>query len=165
MDDTAQNKNQTDDNVSSQSQPQVPVPSQPQPQPQVTPVGTVNKEVEVAPVSDFVKPSETAVIKDKEVAEAGIVEAEKQIKLEEAHEKLGVTPSAESTPVKTEPTGMVQLPISEQDAKKIVSKGPGNFNLEKFFSGVFFTDSIYGFAILMLKHLKKIHKKLTGQPA
>jgi len=157
MDDTAQKQNQTDDNV------QVPVPLQPQPQ--VTPTGTVNKEVEAAPTSDFIKPSETVAIKDREVAEAGIVEAEREIKLEEAHEKMGVRLSAESTPVKTEPTSKVQLPMDEKEAGKFAKKGPGhNFNLEKFFEGVFFADSVYGLAILMLKHLKRIHKKLTGQP-
>jgi hypothetical protein len=164
MDDTAQKQKLASDNAPVQAQPSVPVQPQVQPQPQVAPTGTANKEVEVAPVSDFVKPSEPEPIKDREVAEAGIVEAEKQIKLEEAHEQMEVSLAAESTPVKTEPTSVVQLP-SEQEAKKIVRKGPRNFNLEKFFSGVFFADSIYGFAILMLKHLKRIHKKLVGQPA
>lgn len=156
MDDTAQNKNQTDNNI----------PVQPQPQPQVTPVGTTNKEIGVAPVGDFIKPSESEPIRDKEVAEAGVVEVEKEIKLEEAHEKTGVRLSGESTPVKTEPTGAVQLPMDEKEAKQAAKKGPGhNFNLEKFFEGIFFADSIYGFALLMLKHLKRIHGKLTGHPA
>jgi hypothetical protein len=164
MDDTAQKPNQTNNNVLSQSQP--PVPVQPQPQPQVAPVGTANKEVGVAPVSDFVKPSEQEPIKDKEVAEAGVVEVEKEIKLEEAHEKMGVRLSGEATPVKTEPTGAVQLPMDEKEAQKTTKKGPGhNFNLEKFFEGIFFADSIYGFAVLMLKHLKRIHQKLIGQSA
>ncbi|MGA2911726.1 MAG: hypothetical protein ABSE17_03800 [Candidatus Levyibacteriota bacterium] len=162
MDDTAQKPNQTNNNVLSQSQP--PVPVQPQLQPQVAPVGSTNKEVETAPVSDFVKPSETAAIKDKEVADAGIVEAEREIKIEEEQEKIGV--KAVPAPVKTEPTGAVQLPMDEKEAEKLAKKGPGhNFNLEKFFEGIFFADSIYGFALLMLKHLKRIHGKLTGRPA
>jgi hypothetical protein len=170
MDDTAQNKNQTQagDDVQVQVQPVVPVQPlaqpQPQTQPQVIPTGTANKEVEMAPVSDFVKPSETAVIKDKEVAEAGIIEAERGIKLEEAHEKLGVRLAAESTPVKTQPSGLVQLPMDEKEAEQAAKKGPGhNVNLEKFFEGIFFADSVYGFAVLMLKHLKKIHGKIIGQ--
>ena len=157
MDDTAQKQKLVSDNAQVQAQPQA------QPQPQVTPTGTANKEIEVAPVSDFVKPSEKIVI-DKEVVDAGIVEAEREIKLEEVHEKMGVKLAAESTPVKTEPTGMVQLP-DEKEAEKMAKKGPGhNINLEKFFEGIFFADSVYGFAILMLKHLKRIHGKITGQP-
>jgi hypothetical protein len=169
MDDTAQKQAQVNDDV--QVQPSVPVqppvqaPPQPATQPQVTtPVGgTGNKEV--APVSDYVRASEAAVIKDREVSDAGIVEVEKEIKLEEAHEKMGVRLSAESTPVKTEPSGIVQLPMDEKEAEKQIKKGPGhNINLEKFFDGIFFADSVYGFAVLMAKHLKRIHHKLTGQP-
>jgi len=159
MDDTAQKQKLANDNA------QVHTQSQAQPQPQVLPTGTANKEVETAPVSDYIRSSEPEMIRDKEVVDAGILEAEREIKLEEVHEKMGVKLSAESTPVKTEPTGVVQLPIDEQEAKKIAKKGPGNFNLGKFFEGIFFADSVYGFAILMLKHLKRIHRQLTGQPA
>jgi hypothetical protein len=158
MDDTAQKQKLVNDNTQVQTQPQA------QPQTQVLPTGTANKEIEVAPVSDFVRPSEPEPIKDQEVVDAGVAAIEKEMKLEEVHERMGVKLSAESTPVKTEPTGMVQLPISEQEAKKTIKRGPGrNFNLEKFFEGIFFADSVYGFAILMLKHLKRIHGKITGQ--
>jgi hypothetical protein len=173
MDDTAQKQAQINDDAQAQIQPSVPVQSQPvgsqtstQPrvQPQVTPTGTANKEVGSAPVSDYVRASEAAVIKDREVSDAGIVEVEKEIKLEEAHEKMGVRLSAESTPIKTQPSGLVQLPLDKKEAEKLIKKGPGNFDLPKFFEGVFFADSIYGFAILMAKHLKRIHHKLIGIP-
>jgi hypothetical protein len=174
MDDTAQNQNQVNDNTQPQpvvqSQPiQTPVqptaPVQPQSQPVITPVGGANKEVGVAPVSDYVRASEAAVIRDREVSDAGIVEVEKEIKLEEAHEKMGVRLSAESTPVKTEPSGLVQLPMDEKETEKVIKKGPGhNINLEKFLDGLFFADSVYGLAVLMAKHLKRIHHKITGQP-
>ena len=168
MDDTAQKQNQINDDAQVQTQPltpvQPPVPTQPQVQPQVTPTGTANKEVGAAPVSDYVRASEAAVIRDREVSDAGIVEVEKEIKLEEVHEKMGVRLSAESTPVKTEPTGLVQLPMDEKEAEKVIKKGPGhNINLEKFFDGIFFADSVYGFAVLMAKHLKRIHHKIFGQ--
>lgn len=168
MDDTAQKQNQINDDAQVQTQPltpvQPPVPAQPPVQPQVTPTGTANKEVGAAPVSDYVRASEAAVIRDREVSDAGIVEVEKEIKLEEVHEKMGVRLSAESTPVKTEPTGLVQLPMDEKEAEKVIKKGPGhNINLEKFFDGIFFADSVYGFAVLMAKHLKRIHHKIFGQ--
>jgi hypothetical protein len=162
MDDTAQN--QTDTNVQPAGQSPLGGTSQPQPQTQVTPVGSANKEIGVSSVNDSIRASEAAVIKDREVSDAGVIEVEKEIKLEKVHEKMGVRLSAESTPVKTEPTGMVQLPMDEKEVDKVIKKGPGNFNLPKFFEGIFFADSIYGFAILMAKHLKRIHKKLIGQP-
>ena len=162
MDDTAQKQNQINDDAQVQTQPLTPV--QPPVRPQVTPTGTANKEIEAAPVSDYVRASEAAVIRDREVSDAGIVEVEKEIKLEEVHEKMGVRLSAESTPVKTEPTGLVQLPMDEKEAEKVIKKGPGhNINLEKFFDGIFFADSVYGFAVLMAKHLKRIHHKIFGQ--
>jgi hypothetical protein len=155
MDDTAQNQNQTDGNV----QPQVPIQSQPQPQ--ATPVGAANKEIGVVPVSEFVKPSEKIAI-DKEVTDAGIVEAEREIKVEEEHERMGIRPSAESTPVKTEPTGMVQLPMTQGEIKKDLKRGPVRFSsIGEIFSGVNFANSIDFLAAL----LNKIHRKLTGQPA
>ena len=158
MDDTAQKQKLVNDNAQVQAQPQV------QPQSQVTPTGTANKEIEVAPVSDFIRPSEPEPIKDQEVVDVGVAAIEKEMKLEEVHEKMGVKLAAESTPVKTEPTGMVQLP-DEKEAEGMAKKGPGhNINLEKFFEGIFFADSVYGFAILMLKHLKRIHGKIIGQP-
>lgn|ERR1035437_5476330 len=130
-------------------------------QPQATPVGATNKEV--APVSNYVRASEAAVIMDREVSDAGIVEVEKEIKLEEAHEKMGVR--VEPAPVKTEPMGLVQLPMDEQATEAQIKKGPGhNINIEKFFEGIFFADSVYGFAVLMAKHLKRIHLRITGQP-
>jgi hypothetical protein len=174
MDDTAQNQNQVSDNTQpqpvvptqpvAQPEPQVQAPIQVSPQPQVTPVGSARKEVGIAPVSDYVRASEAAIIKDREVSDAGIVEVEKEIKLEEAHEKMGVRLSAESTPVKTEPSGLVQLPMDEKEAEKLIKKGPGhNINLEKFLDGIFFANSVYGLAVLMAKHLKRIHHKITGQ--
>jgi hypothetical protein len=168
MDDTAQKQNQANDNTQVQAQPQPQVPVQPvaqtpSPEP-ITPTGTTKKEAEMAPVSDYVRPSEPEPIKDKEVVEAGIAEAERGIKLEEVHEKMGVRLSAESTPVKTQPSGMVQLPLDEKEAEKLVKKGPGhNINLEKFIDGLFFADSVYGLAQLMMKHFKRIQSKLSGQ--
>lgn len=165
MDDTAQKQKLANNNV--QPQPVVPPPVQPPvpAQPQTSSVGTANKEVGVAPVGDYVRASEAAVIKDREVSDAGVVEVEKEIKLEEAHEKMGVRLSAESTPVKTQPSGMVQLPMDEKEAQKVIKAGPGhNINVEKFFEGIFFANSVYGLAVLMAKHLKIIHHKLLGIP-
>jgi hypothetical protein len=129
------------------------------------PTGTANKEVGVAPVNDAIRATEAAIIKDREVSDAGVVEVEREMKLEEVHEKMGVRLSAESTPVKTQPSGMVQLPMDDKEIIKTIKKGPGGRNLGKFFEGIFFADSVYGLAILMAKHLKRIHRKIIGQSA
>jgi hypothetical protein len=168
MDDTAQKQNQVSDNAQAQVQPQVPAQPQPvgpsplggTPQPQVTPVGTANKEVEAAPVGDFIKPSETAAIKDREVAEAGIVEAEREIKIEEEHEKLGIRP--EPAPVITEPTKIdVQSLMTPAEVKADLKKGPGTFNISGHYLGIYFTNS----KDFLVALLNKILRKQASQPA
>lgn len=145
MDNTAQN--QTNDKTQAQVQTQ-PV-AQTSIQPPTVPVGSVNKEVEMAPVSDFVKPSETPVIKDKEVAEAGVAEVSQTPELSKEHEQIGIKPSAEATPVKINESGPEDnLPLTQVQAAQTVKK---NKNIK---------SSIVWLAILMLKHFKKIHRKL-----
>lgn len=150
MDKAAQNQNQTNDNTQS------PVPSQPQDQaqPSVTSVGvgagagSINKEAEMAPVGDFVKPSETPLVKDREVAEAGVKEVLQSAELTKEHERIGVKPSAEATPVQIEPSGNVQLPMTQVQATQVLQKSK---NIK---------DSLVWLAILMIKHFKKMHRKL-----
>ena len=141
MDDTAQKQNQTGDNIQ----------SQPQPQPQPTPTGSLNKEAEVAPVSDFVKPTETPVVKDREVAEAGVTEMTQGVELNKEHEQIGVRASAETTPVKLEPSEKIQLPLDQMQAQQVVKTNKSS------------KSSIVWLAILMLKHFKKIRRKLLGK--
>lgn len=148
MDDTAQNQVNN-----SQAQPAVrtPLDNIPQSQPQVTPVGSTNKEVEVAPVSEYVRPTEAPAVRDKEVAEAGVTEVKQGVELDKEHEQIGVKNAAETTPVKVEPSNKVQLPLEEAEAQKVVKT---NKNIR---------SSIVWLAILMLKHFKKMHRKLLGK--
>lgn len=104
MDDTSQKQNQDDNQV---------------PQP-INPVGTPQKEVEVAPVSDYVVPSEVTPRIEKEVAEAGVKEVEQAPKLTEEHFKTGIKHAAEATPVQTEPTGKITLPMTQSEAERQV---------------------------------------------
>jgi hypothetical protein len=143
MDDTAQKQNQTNDKVQSQTQPQ--------PQPQVTPVGTVNKEVEAGTASDYVMPSEPEIVKEKEVKEVGVKEVLEAPRLTKEQERVGIKPSAETTPVPSQPSGNVQLPMTQAQAKQVAQK---NKNIR---------SSIVWLAILMLKHFKKVHRKLMGK--
>jgi hypothetical protein len=141
MDDTAQKQNQTGDNIQSQAQPQ----------PQPTPTGSLNKEAEAAPVSDFVKPTEMPAVKDREVAEAGVVEVTQGVELSKEHEQIGIRQAAETTPVKLEPSEKIQLPLDQTQAQQVVKTNKSS------------KSSIVWLAILMLKHFKKMHRKLLGK--
>jgi hypothetical protein len=150
MDDTAQNQV---NNGQTQAQPAVrtPLDNVPQPEPPVIPVGSTNKEVELAPVSDYVVATEKPIVKDKEVAESGVTEVPQGVELGKEHEQIGVKNAAETTPVKTEPSNKVQLPLEQAEAQKIVKTNKNT------------RSSIVWLAILMLKHFKKLHRKLLGK--
>lgn len=102
MDDTSQKQNQGDNQV----------------QQPVNPVSIPQKEVEAVPVSDYIVPSETSPIIEKEVAEAGVKEVNQAPRLTEEHFKAGIKHSAESTPVQREPTGQVKLPMTQSQAQQ-----------------------------------------------
>jgi hypothetical protein len=104
MDDSTQKQNNTSDVA------QVPA----------TPVSVPNKEVELAPVSDYLAPSAEieSIIKDKEVAEAGIKETSQTPSLTKEHFNVGIKHSAESTPVQRESTGQVKLPMTQNQAEQ-----------------------------------------------
>ena len=102
------------------------------------------------------------IVKDKEVAAAGVKEAEEQIKLEEINEKMGVKQSAESVQVKVEPTSNIKLPLTPDEIKSNTRKGQGIFNsINSLYTGINFSESIKFLAALLRKHLKRI----AGQPA
>ncbi|MCL5019838.1 MAG: hypothetical protein M1426_05170 [Patescibacteria group bacterium] len=102
MDDTAQKQNQGDNQV----------------QQPLNPVSTPQKEVEVVPASDYIVPSETSPIIEKEVAEAGVKEVGKAPELTEEHFRTGIKHAPESTPVPKEPTGIVKLPMTQSQAQQ-----------------------------------------------
>lgn len=108
MDDSLQKQNQTNDL---------------QEQPQVAQVSVPNKEAEQAPVSDYVLPSEKEPELPKEVQDAGVEKHEQYPALTEEHFKVGIKHSGPTTPVKTEPTGAVKLPMTQAQARQ---KAKGN---------------------------------------
>jgi hypothetical protein len=140
MDDTAQKTNQVT--------------------PQVGSVGTANKEIGVAPVSDFVRPSEPEPIRDREVTEAGVQKIEQEIKVEEQHEKMGIR--AEPAPIITEPTKIDgQSLMTPDEIKADLKKGPGLFNFSGHYLGIYFANS----RDFLAKLLDKILRKPSSQPA
>ncbi len=103
MDDTSQKQSQGDNQV-----------RQP-----LNPVSTPQKEVEVAPVSDYLSSSAEieSIIKDKEVKDAGVQEVGKAPDLTKEHFNIGIKHAAERTPVQREPTGQVKLPMTQNQAQ------------------------------------------------
>lgn len=134
MDDQAQKQNQDKTNA--------------QVQQPVNPVGSINKEAEMAPVQDFVSPSETSPVMDKEVKDAGIKEVGGAPKLTEEHFKAGVRHAAETTPVSTEPSGTVHLPMTQSQAGEKVK---GNTD-----------DSATWLASLIMRIFKKMRLSKDG---
>ncbi|MCL5434808.1 MAG: hypothetical protein M1405_00255 [Patescibacteria group bacterium] len=112
MDDTSQKQNQHQ--VQGQNQTQQPV----------SPVSTPQKEVEAAPVSDYIVPSEVTPRIEKEVSEAGVKEVGKAPQLTEEHFKTGIKHAPESTPVPKEPTGAVKLPMTKSQAEQQAKGNP-----------------------------------------
>ena len=99
--DGLKNQNPTDGQVQ-----QVPV--------QQTPVSKPSKEAEGAPVSEFIKPSETSPNISSELSE---FIKEEEVKLPD-HEIIKA--AGENVPVSLEPSGAVQLPMTEAEALKII---------------------------------------------
>ena len=131
MDDSNQNQNKGDNQV-----------HQP-----LNPIGTLQKEVEAAPVRDYVASSETMPKIEKEVLDAGVKEIDQAPRLTQEHFKVGITHSAESTPVR-ESTMQIKLPMTESEA---LQQAKGNTN-----------DATTWLASFILRLLKKM--RVSGNP-
>lgn len=148
MDDKGNVGNQTDDQGQTQVQPA----SQP-PLQQVPPSGSINKEagpVVTADVSEVLKPTEPEQNIQKEVLEAGIEKVSDRPILTPTHTKFGIKLAKESTQVSTTPSGMVRLPMTEEEAIK-------NIKLHKKI-----TDSARWYIWLILKQFKIMRSKAAN---
>ena len=93
------------------------------------PVATAHKESEPisvvspeAPV-EYIKPSEVVEPEiHQEVAEAGVEAVSETPHVTQQHQAIGITPAKESVPVQTQPTGVVQLPQTQQEAMHLLKK-------------------------------------------
>ena len=79
----------------------------------------------------------------KEVAEAGVEAVVEQQPLPPAVQKIGVHLAKEATPVSTTPSGAVQLPVTLEEAQRIVKKKQNPVN------------SIVWLALLIVKQFRK----------
>ena len=101
-------------------------PANTQPQAQVqqpaTPVGTPQKEQQPVPseVSEFVKPSQVEPAIHPELAEVGVERVSEIPELTLEDKKAGLSAAKESVPVPTTPQGLVQLPMTEEEARRTI---------------------------------------------
>lgn len=82
-----------------------------------------------------------------EVAEAGVEVQQTHPQLTEVEQQVGVTYAAEATPVPTQPSGMVQLPMTQQEAEAVLKTKKS------------VRDSIRWLAALIIKQLKVSENK------
>lgn len=142
MDDTAQNANQDDTQIQPQAAP---------PQP----VGSIAKEHGPVGTTEFIKPSgaEVAPSIPPEAVEHGVevVPSTEAPPLTVEHKEAGIHPAKESVPVSVQPQQTIQLPMTEEEALKIIKT-----------TGV--SDSRHWLAVLIekvYKQLRFLHRKLV----
>lgn len=118
MDDNTKIADQNTNFVAQTDQPQV----QPAVQPiqtvgPVAPIGSANKEagISTAPVSDFIKPSETQPQIDKDIAELGVEAKSDKPGLTFEHKALGVDHAGSNIVVATHASSPVTLPMTEEE--------------------------------------------------
>ena len=70
--------------------------------------------------AELIKPSEEEPKIPQEVKEAGVEAVSEKPYLTEEHKALGIKHAKEGTPVSTQPSGIVKLPMSENEALKII---------------------------------------------
>lgn len=116
MDDANQNTQLAD------TQPQAPGGGSVVQQPAVTPVSVPQKEQQPvsSEVSEFVKPSEAEPVIHPELSEVGVEKVKEVPDLTLEDKKAGLEPSSESVPVSTAPSGLVQLPMTEEEALRTI---------------------------------------------
>lgn len=118
MDPTAQN-----DQQNPVAQPVQPAP--PAPAPTTGSTGYVKKESEPVPVTnEIIQPVEQAPVIEKELAEIGVEKVQSEPNLTLADQKAGFTLAKESTPYPTAPTGIVKLPLTDEEMKQAKKLSP-----------------------------------------
>lgn len=70
--------------------------------------------------------------------------------------EVGLTPSAEAAPAKTEPTGAVVLPMTEQEADEVLKKGASNIKWQEIKEGEYVEDSRPFLAVLVRKIIDRM---------
>lgn len=154
MDDSAQSPTQDDTKQAIPQDPADQVQPQTQPAQQPEPVSLPHKEfVPRTQVSEASSLEQSMVEPEiaPEVAEAGVevTPVQHTPKIHPDAAKAGLSPAKEATPVITTPTGIIKLPMTEEEAKEV----------RKVYG---IKDSMRWRAELVLEQLKKIYRKLVN---
>jgi hypothetical protein len=142
--------------------------SQPATEAKIVPVNPVSAGISKEaprPVSDYAVKSESLPKIEKELSDIGVEAHFESVKLTPEHKDLGVEHSLENNVPNLNPTGAVTLPISEEVAENAVkqNKGKISLSLTEQSDSIYILPSIFGFATLILKNLKKMHGKIMGK--
>lgn len=126
---------------------QTPPPAQP-----VVPSVSIHKEQAPVAVSpeQVMQPTEAPPQLHPEVLASGVEHVTPMPPLTSSQQQAGIELAKESVPHPVSPSGMVQLPLTAQQAQQVV----------KTHKKV--TDSIFWLATLILMQFKRMHGKLTG---
>lgn len=134
-----------------QSNAAVSVPAQDQQNVQkiVEPVSSPHKEGMPTVQTEHIKPAEIEPVIHPEVKEAGVETYTEKPVLDQEHVKIGVTHSPDSTSVPTQPSGIINLPLTERQATNVVK-------VHKKVS-----DSVTWLAVLVLRQIKRMRNTRT----
>lgn len=130
----------------------------------VQPVSNIRKEGQPTINHEpFAMPSEQEPKLHPEVSSVGVEAVTQVPELPKDVEKLGLRPSSESVKPNTEPTGVVKLPLDEDQAEEVISKQKHDSAIAEHTEGIYRTNSIYGLAVLVKKIFSKMHGRLIGK--
>lgn len=119
-----------------------------------TPRPALKEQMPAVPVmteaAPLIAPSETEPEIVKELADIGVEKVSHTPTITEDHKNAGLELAKESVPVTTAPSGMIQLPITEEEAVKTV----------KFHKKI--SDSIVWLAMIILRQIKIAHQRVIN---
>lgn len=127
---------------------------------QSTPVSIAQKEQAGGVAVDgetevIIRSSEIEPQLSKEVAAAGVERIAGVTPVPPEAVKVGVKLAREATPVVTQPTGLIQLPVPEEEAKRVVRTN-GNVSNSALWQAIAVIRQIK-------RHVLRMHEKLKGE--
>jgi hypothetical protein len=128
------------------------------------PVGSVRKEgLPSINHEPFVSQSEVEPKLHPEVTNIGVETVAQNPDIPKEVEKLGLQHSAEAVKPETEPSGIVSIPLTEEQANQVINTQKHDSAIAEHTEGIYRTNSVYGLAILVKKIFSKMHGRLLGK--
>jgi len=117
-------------------------------QTQQQPLGSVGSLVkEHGPISTGVIPSSPEPEIHPELEQIGVKHVPEFPEVTQGHQAVGIEPAKESVPAQTAPSGLTQIPMTEEEAMETRKHSKP-------------TESRFGLATLILKFFKALHHNL-----